>query len=174
MKKILIIQVLSVFFLLLFTSCFKEKGPSCVGNTLEKDKSVIDSFLRNNGLTAAYTFDNQSGVYYSVINAGSGSTVTIDSLVAFKYEGKLFDGTKFTEGTVSTATNPLQYYSGLYTYALLKVKEGGSISIIAPSSSSVAFGCTGGYNNSTGQMVVPANAQIIYTFWLTDVKSQYQ
>jgi len=168
MKKFLILPALSLVFITILSSCFKDKGPSCINNTLERDKQVIDSFLTTKGLTAAYTYDSQTGMYYTINDPGSGSPVTLDSLVAFKFEGKLLNDTKFAEGSVATATNTLQYYSGIYAYTLQKINEGGSITLIIPSS--LAYGCNGG-TNASGQLVVPANAQIIYTFWLTDVKS---
>ncbi|HUN03315.1 MAG TPA: hypothetical protein PLS00_10700, partial [Niabella sp.] len=89
MKKFLILPALSLVFITILSSCFNSKGPSCLNNTLERDKQVIDSFLTTKGLTAAYTYDSQTGMYYTINDPGSGSPVTLDSLVAFKFEGKL-------------------------------------------------------------------------------------
>ncbi len=40
MKKFLILPALSLVFITTPSSCFKDKGPSCINNTLERDKQV--------------------------------------------------------------------------------------------------------------------------------------
>jgi FKBP-type peptidyl-prolyl cis-trans isomerase FkpA len=173
MKKLFIPLFLTVMIVIL-GSCMKEKSSSCTNYTLAQDKHVIDSFLTASGSSANYTYDSQEGVYYYISTPGTGNYPTGDSLVAFHYERRLLNGTLIDSATSNIASYSLNYYQNpLISYSLVKLKEGGKIYVILPSSSYFAFGC-GGANNSAGQMVVPPYSELIYNFTLLDVKKQYQ
>ncbi len=170
MKKKVWFPVAAVFAALILTACFKDKVERCTPNTLARDRQIIDSILGSEA--ASYTFDNENALYYRIENSGSGDQLTTgDSLVAFKYVGRILNG--FGDGAIvdsltinPPATNTLNYYGSLIglSYALQKVKEGGAIRVIIPSSR--LFGCEA----TNGVNPVPANSQLIYQYNLTDVK----
>ncbi|MFT4092112.1 MAG: hypothetical protein QM640_00640 [Niabella sp.] len=164
MKKIFWLPVATVMITVVFTACLKsDDTTSCTNNTLAQDQHIIDSFAAVSGLEL--TWDSDNYLYYQVMDPGTGSTPTSDSLVAFTWVGTTMSGTQFTSYTASTATYSLSYYdNSLLTYALTKLQEGGSIKIIFPSS--VSYGCSA---TTVNNVTIPGNSQIVYDISLTDV-----
>lgn len=174
MKKTFLVPLFAVAVTVALVSCMKTNQPTqCTnGLTLSQDKHIIDSFLLDNGQTGQYTYDDQAGAYYYIGNMGSGANMpTADSLVSFHFEGRLLNGTLIDSGTTQSgapAYTLAQYASqnrplGLQ-YALTKIKKGGSISLIIPSSN--AYGCNSGAINTNP---IPANAQLVYSYQLLDM-----
>lgn len=170
MKKAIWMPLAAIMVAVMLTACFKKDDTvQCTSNTLTRDKQIIDSILGSE--ISSYTFDEQASLYYRIDEPGSGEQpTTTDSLVAFKYVGRILNG--FGDGaiidslTVKEATYKVSDFSGLIgvTYALPKIRKGGSISVIIPSSQ--LFGC----NEVNGVNRIPANSQLIYQYDLTDVK----
>lgn len=155
-------------------SCMKtNQSTACTnGLTLTQDRAVIDAFLQTSGQASQYQFDDQAGAYYGVsspalIPGAGANTPSADSFVAFHFETHLLDGTLIDSATTQSGSHKLSEYAaqgyplGVY-YALTKITNGGSISIIIPSSN--AYGCNTGTN-------LPANSQLIYTFQLKGMAS---
>ncbi|WP_018628215.1 FKBP-type peptidyl-prolyl cis-trans isomerase [Niabella aurantiaca] len=166
--------ILVLFFMAgLAAGCSKPEDRSACTNslTLGQDRHIIDSFLQKNGDAALYTFDPQASVYFYIEHPGTGTTKpTIDSLVSFRYSGRLMNGTIVDSLTVKQPpTAPLRSFSeGVYvTYALSKISKGGKIRLVIPSSSQ--FGCL----EMTGVNPVPANSQLVYEYELTDMIPSY-
>lgn len=166
--------ILILFFMaVLVLGCSKSEDRSACTNklTLSQDRHIIDSFLQKNGQAAQYAFDQQASVYFYIENPGTGTTKpTIDSLVSFRYTGKLMNGIVVDSLTVKQPpTAPLRSFSqGVYvTYALSKISKGGKIRLVIPSSSQ--FGCT----QVVGVNVVPPNSQLVYEYELTDIIPSY-
>lgn len=172
-RRILIIAVV-VSLTTFFTSCLKtDNTPRCTSFTIDQDKHAIDSIMGSS--IDLYSFDSQTGLYYKIEDEGSGEhNPTIDSLVSFKYIGRILsnDGTGaiIDSLTIAPPANyKLSYYANLIflSYALPKVKKGGTISVIIPSSQ--LFGCTA----MSGVNPIPSNSQLIYRYTLTDLKLGY-
>lgn len=174
MKKTVLVLLVTLFSTVFVVSCLKnDDDVQCTSYTLEQDKHIIDSFMNKKGYTLTYNTD--TGVYSGIITPGQGSMPTADSIVYFKFVGTLMDGTIVdSASTTATSTQPLKnYYAStwpfvpLFAYfALPKLKEGGTMRIIIPSSRNA--GCYS-YQTPLGK-TVPANSQIIYDVTLTDVK----
>ena len=171
MKKRFWIPMMAVAAALVITACSKnDDTPRCISNTLARDQQIIDSILGPEKST--YTFDAQSNLYYRIDDEGTGNNKpTTDSLVAFNYIGRVLGGASnnviIDSLTVKEpATNKLGAYSRVIVavYSLQKIKPGGTVSVIIPSSQ--LFGCV----EAQGVNKVPANAQLIYQYNLTEVK----
>lgn len=162
-----------LFVALYLQSCMKtnETAQCANGLSLEQDKEQISQYLQQTNGTEAFSFDEQAKIYYSIENAGSGENKpTIDSLVSFRFQGKLLNGTIVDSATVKEPpVQPLRNYNYLVygVYALTKLAKGGKIKLIIPSSS--AFGCT----QMQGINTIPANSQLIYEYELTDMRRSY-
>lgn len=136
----------------------------------EKSQRLLDDrrireFLQAKGLTA--TKDPSTGVYYSVIQAGTGTEVIdLTSTLKAKYTGRIFDGTSFdsnTDGTFSTTL--LQVISG---WEVLKnFTKGAKVRLFIPSSE--GYGTTGSVNQTTGVVAIPPNACLDFDIEIVDV-----
>lgn len=176
MKKSFLFLFIGIAGVLILAGCFKSEVPAkCTnGYTLEKDKQVIDSFLDKKGLTGVLTYDAESekGFYAGVTLEGTGSMPTVDSLVAYTWTVSLMDGTEISTFTIKAPAEytlnqiAQQANDGVGFYALPKLKEGGKMKIIIPSSR--AYSCNT-VPTANGK-VIPANSQLIYDVTLTDVK----
>jgi FKBP-type peptidyl-prolyl cis-trans isomerase len=126
------------------------------------DKRIID-FLASKGLTA--TKDKPTGVYYSVILAGTGDApIDVSSSLKINYTGRNLEGTVFDSNTDGTFTTTLlQVISG---WEVLKdipgARKGAKIRLFIPSSE--AYGTAG---SSTG--TIPPNACLDFDIEIVDV-----
>lgn len=96
------------------------------------EDSLLNRFIKLQPET--YTKD-ESGVYYHVVNEGTGDSVTVASTIKAVYTGKFLNGEVFDS---STAESPLETTLGSYEisgwrYVLPKIKTGGKIKIFVPS-----------------------------------------
>lgn len=132
------------------------------------DKRITD-FLAAKGLTA--TKDPSTGVYYSVIQAGTGDAriANIESTIKVNYTGRYLDGTALdssTDGTFSTTL--LEVVPGWQVLVdIPEAKKGAKIRLYIPSSE--AYGTTGRTNTTTGAVVVPPNASLDFDIEILDV-----
>nr|WP_294870620.1 FKBP-type peptidyl-prolyl cis-trans isomerase [uncultured Pedobacter sp.] len=136
----------------------------------EKSQRLLDDrrireFLQSKGLTA--TKDPSTGVYYSVIQAGTGTEVIdLTSTLKAKYTGRTLDGTSFdsnTDGTFSTTL--LGVISGWEV--LTKFTKGAKVRIFIPSSE--GYGTTGSTDQSTGIVRIQPNACLDFDIEIVDV-----
>jgi FKBP-type peptidyl-prolyl cis-trans isomerase FkpA len=109
---------------------------------------------------------HSSGMYYEIIDPGSGATPTLSSNVVITYTGTLLDGTVFDQRTTpnNTASDPPWPLSQLiegWRVGLPLIHEGGHIKLIVPSS--MAYGCT-------GYGMIPGNAILYFDINLIDVQ----
>ena len=61
----------------------------------------MQSYANSNGIAATI---HPSGLYYQVIDPGSGPAATANSIIYITYTGKLLDGTVFDQQTDASAT----------------------------------------------------------------------
>ncbi|WP_214229025.1 FKBP-type peptidyl-prolyl cis-trans isomerase [Pedobacter sp. B4-66] len=126
------------------------------------DKRITD-FLTSKGLTA--TKDQPTGVYYSVILAGTGDApIDVSSSLKINYTGRNLEGTVFDSSTDGTFTTTLlQVISG---WEVLKdipgARKGAKIRLFIPSSE--AYGTSG---STTG--TIPPNACLDFDIEIVDV-----
>ena len=155
MKKI------SILFIgvLIFAACKKQHADSCAPATPEEESASIAAFCTANGIN--YTTDS-NGIYYQIIDPGSGSRATMDSVITVTYSTSLLNGQLIdTSHFINPITLPLNQFVEGWRIAIPYIQEGGHIKMVTPSS--LAYGCTGIQN------VVPPNAPLYYDVLLINV-----
>jgi len=154
MKKI--VFLLGIFFPLSLSSCLK--NAVCKNRTVESEDAEMQNYASTNGIAAT---KHSSGMYYQIINPGSGHAPSYSSVLSVRYTGKLLNGTVFDSQT----TNPVQFQLGQVIFGwqigLPLIQKGGVIKMIIPSS--LAYGC-----RSQGN--IPANSILYFEVELVDVQ----
>lgn len=170
MKKAISFSILSFIAVIFLAACMKNNTPTCTNNTLEKDRGIIDSFIRDKGYSGT-TFNTTYNVYTGIITPGTGSAPAADSLIIYKSVISLMNGTLVDSGTVSR-TNvgyPIRLSDyptqSLDYYVFTSLKENGTMRIIMPSSLN-GLGCIAGAGRYAQ---IPANSQLINEITLVDV-----
>lgn len=160
MRKIaLCLSLLAVFL----TNCFKDKNDDCVPRDIvasATEQKVVLDYLVANGITAVR---HSSGLYYQVLQPGSGMAPAICSSIKVGYTGKLLDGT-LVERDENMVLNLKLMLEG-WRIALPLIQAGGKIRIWLPST--LAYGREGKTVNNT--QVVPPNAVLYYEISLYEV-----
>jgi FKBP-type peptidyl-prolyl cis-trans isomerase FkpA len=103
-----------------------------------------------------------SGLYYEILNPGSGIDVTDNSRISITYVGKTLDGVEFDRQ--QTPNNPGWVLSGLiegWRLGIPLIKKGGHIRLLIPSS--LAYGCE-------PYKTLPGNAILFFDILLVDVQ----
>lgn len=153
-------RVLAVAALALsLAGCVKGDEP-CNDKTPSQEAPAMQAYAASKGYTMATT---PEGIYYEIINGGSGVTPTPSSKIFVTYTGKLIStDAVFDSQTDHTKTG--WTLSGLipgWQLALPLIKEGGQLRVIIPSS--LAYGCN-------GYASIPGNAVLFFELTLVDVQ----
>jgi FKBP-type peptidyl-prolyl cis-trans isomerase FkpA len=148
MKKIFL---LLAFFTLVFSACKKNSSTPTVDPAIQAkiDDDKIQAYLAANKITAQ---KDESGLYYVIVNPGSGTAPTVKSTVRVAYTGKLLDGTQF-----DTSANYSNALSGLikgWQIGIPFIKPSGRILLYIPSALGYGASATGS---------IPANSVLIFT-----------
>jgi len=134
-------------------------GKECNNVTPASEQAQIIAYAGSNGITATA---HSSGMYYQVINPGSGTQPTSVSTVTVKYTGKLTsDNTIFDQQIVTPVVIPLTDVIDGWKIGIPLIRKGGSIKLIIPSS--MGYGCK-------GLGVVPPNSVLYFEIDLIDVQ----
>lgn len=153
MKRFLLFAVLLSIW---FTGCIK-KDQGCTTVKPQDEENQILAYASANGITATR---HTSGLYYQIIDAGSGASPTINSKVTVEYVGKLLNGNIFDQS--SSYSQMLHQLIEGWQIGIPLIKKGGRIKLIIPSS--LAYGCNG------SGTAIPANSVLYFDIWLTDLK----
>lgn len=153
MKKLFPILLLPI----LLAGCVKGVEP-CTNATVASEEPSIISFCTDHSID--YTKD-PSGLYYQVLDPGTGASPSLTSTITVTYKSTFLDGTTL-QNTTSPITGVLNQYITGWQIGLQKIKKGGHILLIIPSS--LAYGC-GGYLGS-----VPSNSVLYFDITLIDVQ----
>lgn len=158
MKKILLLLAL---FTVLFSACKKsDSSTSTVDPAVQAkaDDDKIQAYLKANpSITAT---KDPSGLYYQILNPGTGVNPTTKSTITVAYTGKYLDGTVFQ--TLPNFTSVLG--AGLiqgWQIGIPFIKTGGRILLIIPSG--LAYGLP-------GKGSIPPNTVLIFTIDLFAVQ----
>ncbi len=152
MKKIFPIFLLPI----LLAGCVKGTAP-CTDATVASEKNYIVQFCTDKSI--AYTID-PSGLYYQVLDPGTGDSPSLTSTITVSYNSTFLDGTTL-QNTSAPITGVLNQYIAGWQIGLQKIKKGGHILLVIPSS--LAYGC-GGYLGT-----VPPNSVLYFDITLIDV-----
>ncbi len=155
MKKIISIVTISI---LLFGNINCIKDDSCNPKSVQSEQAAILAYAAANNINAVA---HPSGLYYEVINQGSGATPTTLSTVSVRYVGKFTNGNTFDSQTGTPVTFPLSNVIAGWQIGIPLIQKGGTIKLIIPSS--MAYGCT-------GYASIPPNSILFFEVNLIDVQ----
>lgn len=133
------------------------KNSPCNNKTIDSERSSILAFANANGLSVT---EHSNGVFYQIINAGSGASPSLSSTVSVKYLGKRLDGQIFDDQRATPVSFRLGDVIKGWQNGLPLIQKGGSIKLIIPSS--LGYGCTG-FNS------IPSNTILYFEIDLVDV-----
>lgn len=147
---------------LLLANCFKDKN-DCVARDITApgtEQKALADYLAANGINA---IKHSSGIYYQIIQEGSGINPAICSSIKVGFTGKLTNGTE-VERDDHMVLNLKLMLEG-WRIALPLIKAGGKIKIWLPPS--LAYGRDGKKVGATE--VVPPNSIMFYDITLYEV-----
>jgi FKBP-type peptidyl-prolyl cis-trans isomerase FkpA len=153
MKKFLLFACLSI---LLFPACSK-KETGCNPVDPKTEEAQILAYAAKDSIHAT---KHSSGIYYEIINPGSGVAPTQNSNVSVTYTGKLLNETTFDQQLNPVSFNLNQVIEG-WQIGIPLIKKGGRIKLIIPSA--YGYGC-----NATGP--IPGNSVLYFDVSLLDVQ----
>jgi FKBP-type peptidyl-prolyl cis-trans isomerase len=130
------------------------------------DQISIEKYKAANNLTGFLA--TPEGVHYKVIEPGTGSPITRDSVLSMQYTGRLFNGKVFQEvnGTSSITVTLSNMIEG-WVASVPKIKGGGSIRVLIPSG--LAYGLAGSVDNNTRTVIIPSASCLDFDIKVLDV-----
>jgi len=158
MKRVLLILLPAV----LLMSCVKNdsNGGACEPLKPSAEAAQIEAYASANSL--AVTKDTPTGIYYQIIDPGTGTAPTDSSKVFVTYTGKYLSGGVFDQATQPNTTGwVLGNLIDGWRLMLPKIKKGGHIKMVLPSA--YAYGCT-------GSGTIPPNEILFFDVTLVDVQ----
>jgi FKBP-type peptidyl-prolyl cis-trans isomerase FkpA len=154
MKKI----ILLLFIVFSFLTC-KKGHEGCDSAKPDSEFPQMTSFCNANGIN--YIVDT-NGIYYQVIDQGSGVTPNIKSIITVTYTASTLDG-NIVDNTTTPVTNTLSEFIEGWRIAIPYIQKGGHIKMVLPSS--LAYGCTG-----ISDHAIAPNSPLYYEVVLIDVQ----
>ncbi|WP_290713819.1 FKBP-type peptidyl-prolyl cis-trans isomerase [Flavihumibacter sp. CACIAM 22H1] len=130
---------------------------SCTVVQPADEEQAILTYNAAKGITG---IKDESGLYYEIIEPGTGGTPNLNSLIEIKYRGELTNGTVFDSQTDPTKTRwALRSLIPGWQIAIPKIKKGGKIKMVIPSA--LGYGCRANGN-------IPANSILFFEVELVD------
>jgi FKBP-type peptidyl-prolyl cis-trans isomerase FkpA len=111
-----------------------------------------------------------ASVDVDVVKAGTGASPKADEVVVVNYTGKLRSGKTFDEG--KAVPLPLEGMIPGFTEGLMQMKKGGKYKLTIPADK--AYGAEEKRDPRTGEVVLPANSDLIFDIEVIDILSQAQ
>jgi FKBP-type peptidyl-prolyl cis-trans isomerase FkpA len=156
LKKInlFIVLVIIVFF---YPGCSKDK--TCTPKPVNSEIPQIEAYALANGIA---TTAHPSGLYYQVIEMGTGPKANANSKISITYTGKLMNGQTFDENTTPNVDAwPLTSLIAGWGIGIPLINEGGHIRLLIPSA--LGYGCDQYYT-------IPGNSVLYFDIHLVDVQ----
>lgn len=154
MKKIVTLLLTT----LVFISCSKKNDSACMPTPPSAEASAMASFCTGNSIN--YTVDS-NGIYYQVIDHGSGVVPNENSTITVTYVAETLDGTVIEDKSTTPVTAPLVQFIEGWRIAIPYIQKGGRIKMVIPSS--LAYGCT-------GSDIIAPNSPLYYDVVLANVE----
>lgn len=156
----------AVLLFIAFTGINCAKSKTCSPKSVSSEAGQIQAYATANGIVA---IAHSSGLYYEILNPGSGATATVNSKIVITYTGMLLSGVIFDQRTTPNNTQPdgpespwsLNLLIEAWRVGIPLIKEGGSIRLLVPSA--MAYGCT-------GYGTIPPNSILDFQVNLVDVQ----
>jgi FKBP-type peptidyl-prolyl cis-trans isomerase FkpA len=158
MRRLLFIIV--VIGSISFFGCGKAApdNPACTAQAPVADSAALLTYAADSSIKAAW---DSTGLYYQIIDSGSGLKPIATSTVTVNYVGRLMSGVLFDSAS-NTNLNGNQLFNLIlgWRIGLPKIGVGGHIKLLVPSA--YAYGCT-------GYGPVPPNAPLYFDIDLLSV-----
>ncbi|MDB5229805.1 MAG: FKBP-type peptidyl-prolyl cis-trans isomerase FkpA precursor [Chitinophagaceae bacterium] len=145
MRKILTIVCMAV----MISSCIKDdKG--CQGVMPSQEEAQIKAYASTNGMTVS---KHSSGLFYQILNQGSGPTPSLYSKVFITYTGSLIKNNVVFDSQTNPGLTGWTLSSLIegWQIGLSLIQKGGHIRLIIPSS--LAYGCAGQGNIGSNEVL---------------------
>lgn len=107
------------------------------------------------------------GITIQTVKAGEGGSPTRADVALINYVGRLANGKEFDRG--ERAVLPLQTVIPGFAEGLSKMQKGGKYVLEIPSDK--AYGAEDKRNPQTGEVVIPANSDLVFEVELIDYKN---
>lgn len=157
MKKLFTISVCMLVVLATVSSCKKDRPePYDPYKQLEIDEELIMDYIADSIPAERH----ETGVYFVVLEPGSGETPEDQDVITVNYTGRILNGAKFE--TKDNADMRLGELINGWRIGLPLIKEGGRIRLIIPS----GYGF-GPYRSGS----IPPNSILDFEIELLDVKN---
>lgn len=150
--------IILLFTAFTFITCNKKNDSACIPASAASEGPEIASFCNAHGIN--YMVDT-NGIYYQVIDPGSGVTPNANSTITVTYTTSTLEGNVVEDNTTSSVTIPLSQFIEGWRIAIPYIQKGGHIKMVIPSS--LAYGCTGTNN-------VAPNSPLYYDVVLLNVQ----
>ncbi|MGC4104480.1 DUF3472 domain-containing protein [Ferruginibacter sp.] len=111
------------------------------------------------------TTGSSKGLYYKIVQEGSGAAPAVSDTVVINYKGQLLNGAVFDETKDKPATFPLKRLISGWQIGVPFCKEGGKIRLIIPSSLAYSMRNLG---------IIPPNSVLVFDIELLEVKKAKQ
>ncbi len=161
MKQIIIIVFLATLSFSL-SSCLKDKTNGCnqqLSNAQATASEIanIQAYLTANNITNAT--QHSSGLFYTIIDVGTGATPSQCNGVTVRYIGKLTNGSIFDQPPTPSSFNLSNLVTG-WRIGIPLIKSGGTVRLFIPPS--LGYG-----DRAVG--TIPANSILIFDIDLMNV-----
>ena len=108
------------------------------------------------------------GVSVETLSAGSGPSPTVEDMVQINYVGRLENGTEFDKG--ERVPMSLDQVIPGFAEAITRMQKGGKYRVTIPAAK--AYGAEEKRNPQTGEVVIPANSDLIFDIDLLDFRNR--
>jgi FKBP-type peptidyl-prolyl cis-trans isomerase FkpA len=109
----------------------------------------------------------QKGLQVDTVTAGKGASPTASDYVLINYVGHLVNGKEFDRGEKMPI--PVQGVIPGFSKALQLMQKGGKYHVFIPAR--LAYGATEKRNETTGEVTIPANSDLVFDIDLLDYKN---
>ena len=115
-------------------------------------------------------FSLPPGIELTTVKAGTGTAITANDVVVVNYVGKLKNGKEFDKGEQQPL--PVTGMIPGFSEGLLKMKQGGKYKLTIPAAK--AYGAEEKRNQQTGEVVIPANSDLVFDLDILQVMPREQ
>lgn len=149
------------FLAVLFSGCIKGTGVGpCTNKTASSEAAAMQAYATSKGYSMSTT---PEGLFYQVVNPGSGAIAMPTSNLSVTYTGRLISSDAIFDQQTSPNTPTdqwkLQNLIAGWQIGIPIIAKGGTIRLIIPSS--LAYGCRGVGN-------LPGDAVLFFEITLVD------
>ncbi|MEJ7680885.1 MAG: FKBP-type peptidyl-prolyl cis-trans isomerase [Segetibacter sp.] len=143
------------------TGCSKHEM-GCTSVKPEAEEPQILAYAAKDSIDVT---KHSSGIYYQIINSGSGAVPPKGATITVGYVGKFLDDRVFDQN--ASYTKRLDELIEGWQIGIPLIKKGGRIKLIIPSV--YAYGCNP-TKNEYGNVIIPGNSVLFFDINLIDVK----